>query len=98
MKWARWGLVLAYGTVVALAIVYLEISIHVDPAHSEFSGLPLVLLGLPWSVGIPQLLGVTDASTFIGWAALVGGILVNASILRLLGGILARPSRTSRSC
>ena len=96
MKRVRWAFFFVYSVFVVLAIAYYELFIHVDPGNSELSGLPLIVLGLPWSVGIPQIIGMNDPSHFISSVALVGGIVFNAAILRLLGGISARiVARTS---
>jgi hypothetical protein len=90
MKWIRWGFVLVYALLIVLAVAYLEYSINCYPVHSEFSGLPLIVLGLPWSVAIPRLIGTDDPSFIARWLPLVGGILLNGFILRLPGGMIAQ--------
>lgn len=86
----RWGFVFFHAVLVALAVGYYEFYIHFDPGNSELSGLPIIVLGLPWSVGIPQLIGSSDGLHVLGWISMVGGIILNGIILRLIGGFIAR--------
>jgi hypothetical protein len=90
VRWVRWGFVSIYAVLVALAVGYYEFYVHYDPGNSELSGLPIIVLGLPWSVGIPQLIGAGGGSQVIGWISIVGGIIINGIILRLVGQFVAR--------
>jgi len=60
-----------------------------DPAHSEFSGLPLIILALPWSMTLPT--PPTLASTFdnsVLWES--GYAAINACAFIALGFLLDR--------
>ncbi len=93
MKWIRWSFVFTYAVLVVLVVGYLLYFINFQAGKSEFSALPLVVLGLPWSVGIPQLAGTNYPPLIVAWLAIVSGIILNGFILRLIGGMIGRVVR-----
>ena len=80
----RWDLWLAgvYLALVALSLLYLGYRLLFAPTNSEFAGMPLLLLSLPWS---DWLAPVAGASAVAGWLGLLAGVLVNAIALALVG-------------
>ena len=85
----RWDLWLAGGylALVALSVAYLGYRLAFAPINSEFAGMPLLLLSLPWS---DWLAPVAGASPIVGWLGLGAGVLANAFILSLIGRALRR--------
>jgi hypothetical protein len=94
MKWLRWGPPGIFAFLLLCSILYIVYMINVDPGNSEFSGLPLILLTLPWSIVFPQITG--SSSGFMGWAGIAAGALVNGAILWLLGWLLSRTASAIR--
>jgi hypothetical protein len=71
-----------YLALVGLAALYLGYRLVFAPVSSEFAGMPLLLLSLPWS---DWLAPVAAESAIGGWLGLVGGVIVNAAALLLVG-------------
>lgn len=82
----RVGLALttAYLVLAALAVAYPFYKRAVDPANAELSGVPLIAIGLPWSLLIIELAPVA----YQGIGPLLGmtlpGVLLNAWLLYFL--------------
>lgn len=83
-----------YVALSAVAAAYAWYKGAYDPAHSEFSGMPLIILALPWSWlwrnFNPRILGdqynnsIVMESIFIGLnTVILGSVLV---LVRMLGG------------
>jgi hypothetical protein len=77
----------AYLVLVGLAGVYVAYRLLFAPANSEFAGMPLLILALPWS---DWLVPVARTSALAGWLGLLAGVFVNAFALVLLGRGLQR--------
>ena len=85
-RWELWPAG-AYLGLVVLSGLYLGYRLLFAPTNSEFAGMPLLLLSLPWS---DWLAPVAGASPIAGWLGLLAGVLVNAIALALVGRGLRR--------
>jgi hypothetical protein len=83
----RWDLWLpgVYLGLVALSVSYLGYRLIFAPTNSEFAGMPLLLLALPWS---DWLVPVAGTSGVAGWLALSAGVLFNAITFGLAGRVV----------
>lgn len=89
---SKTGLAMAgtYLALVLIAALYALYRLNFAPADSEFSGLPLILLTLPWSMMIFSWLGtyVPNSLTATFSILLFSGLL-NTTILYFIGAALA---------
>ena len=86
---SRWGTWLAgsYLALVVASAAYLAYRLGFAPTNSEFAGMPLLLLSLPWS---DWLAPVAGESGVMGWLGLLAGVGLNAAALWLIGRGLDR--------
>jgi hypothetical protein len=81
MRWELWPAG-AYLGLVTFSAVYLGYRLAFAPTNSEFAGMPLLILALPWS---DWLAPVAGADPIVGWLGLIAGALINVAILALAG-------------
>ena len=76
-----------YGVICLVAIAYAGYRFIFAPANSELAGVPLVVLGLPWTlVMTPIALMVGGpASAFIIAGGVIGGCALNVWLLNRIG-------------
>ncbi len=72
----------SYLGLVGFAALYLGYRLLFAVENSEFAGMPLLLLSLPWSDWLAPIAG---KSLIGGWLGLISGVLVNAVMLGLVG-------------
>ena len=85
---SKTGIVLAgiYLALVALAALYIVYRINFAPVNSEFCGLPLLLLTLPWSMMIFSWLDpYLSDSLVVTLSVLIFCGLLNAAVIYLTG-------------
>jgi hypothetical protein len=89
LGWLRWGFVGAYGVLVVIAIGYAVYRVYCEPQNPEFSAIPLILLGLPWSVLIVRVVSEWSSSTPVIVGGIALGIGLNGILLFLFGVVLS---------
>jgi hypothetical protein len=83
-------LALSYLFVVLLSSAYALYRVHFAPANSEFSGMPALLLTLPWSFSIFDLFDSWLPNTlFFTFAVVTLSALINAILLYGLGALIS---------
>lgn len=84
-----------YAGLAALAALYALYQGNVVRVNSEFSGLPLLLLAMPWAVVLRGIRPAVFASAFNN-SVLMGvvGVAINLAILALLRSRIARGGRS----
>ncbi len=96
-RW-RWAPLVAYLGLAAVAIAYAVGYAVLDPGNSELAGVPLIVLGLPWSFMFQHFNPRILASDYFN-AVLVMTlwIAVNASLIAALTSLLSNYLRRSTS-
>ena len=89
-----WLIVAAYGALAIVAIVYALYKGNYSRANSEFAGVPLLLLAIPWSFVLRSFDPVIVADKFNNSVVqMTGYILLNLAILAVIARTVARSRR-----
>lgn len=80
--------VLIYAVVSVLALAAIPMSAAGWITPDPLSAIPAMLLGLPWSYLLTELVG--SQSSFLNGALLGLAMVINAGLMWLIGGILSR--------
>lgn len=64
------------------------------PASAELAALPIIMLGVPWSLWLGPLVDPTRVA--LEWAVIVGSVALNAVLLFALGRLVARVAANAR--
>jgi hypothetical protein len=73
-----------YAAALAVAAIYVATQFVRAPGTSELAGMVFVVLGLPWTIAVPFLMGLGPSA----WMALLGvaaGCALNFWLLRRVG-------------
>ena len=88
-RW-RWAPLIFYLGLAAVAIAYAVAYAVLDPGNSELAGVPLILLGLPWSFAFhnfnPRIL---SSDYYNAVLVMTLWIAVNASLIAALTSLLS---------
>ena len=87
MKLNRWSFVFIYAVFVFFAAVFLFLDYYeiFNEHRSALSGVGLIVVGLPWSLIDLRLGGMN-----LFWISIIGGIILNGLIFRLIGEMIYR--------
>ncbi len=88
MKIYHW-LIFLYAIVSALALAAIPMSVAGWITPDPLSAIPALLLGLPWSYLLTELVGSQSSALNIVLLALA--MLINAALIWLIGRFLSRP-------
>jgi hypothetical protein len=78
-------LALVYAAACAIAVLYAAYKFTMSPGQSELAAVPLVVLGLPWSLAAPVAMAMLGSSAWLAAAAVVLGCVLNLWLLSRAG-------------
>jgi hypothetical protein len=93
VRTGMWWATVGYGALIVVAAAYALYQGNVVRVNSEFSGLPLMMLGLPWSILFrdPKILESTfNNSVLVCSAYAAANALALVALRYVLGGDLRR--------
>jgi hypothetical protein len=81
-------LALGYAGLMLVAVLYVGYEMRYAPASSALTGVYLIVLTLPWSLLLGQLVGANGG--WLAWACLGIGFLINSAVVYWVGGGIER--------